>query len=175
MPASQSPSSSDVQAPQDDSQLRERVSAAFGKLVASAAELNAVSDELGKPISAIETALQKLNLGVSAWAEVDGHVDGNTGRFWDRSIGYAKVSGRWGIAIRTRTGDFEDVYEEAWRFSDAPRSYRLEALEELPALLEQLVKVTGKTASALKGKVAATKEVATVVGQLAPSARARRK
>lgn len=175
MPTSQSPPNSHSQSPPDDSQLRERVSVAFGKLVDSAAELNAVSDELAKPISAIETALQKLNLGVSAWAEVDGNVDGNTGRFWDRSIGYAKVSGKWGIAIRSRTGDFEDVYEEAWRFSDAPRSYRLEALGKLPELLDQLVKATGETASALKSKVAATKEVATVVGELAPSARARRK
>ena len=175
MATSQSSSASEPESPQVDSQLSERVSVVFGKLVASATELNAVSDELAKPISTIETALQKLNLGVSAWTEVDGHVDGNTGRFWDRSVGYAKVSGRWGIAIRTRTGDFEDVHEEAWRFGDAPRSYRLEALERLPELLEQLVKATGKAANALKSKVAATKEMATVLGQLAPSARARRK
>ena len=115
MPASQSVSGSPSNPPQQDSGLQERVSAAFEKLAASAAELNTVSDEVAKPISAIEATLQKLNLGVSAWVDFAGEgIDPRTGAFWDCSLGYAKVSGQWGIAIRTRSGNelYNDVAEE---------------------------------------------------------------
>lgn len=64
MPILPSVSGSPSTPTQHDSGLQERVSAAFDKLAESAAELNAVSDELGKPIPAIDAALQKLNLGV---------------------------------------------------------------------------------------------------------------
>ena len=57
---SNSPSQSSEE---QDAQLRERVSATFEKLAASAAELNAVSDEIAKPILAIDAALQKLKPG----------------------------------------------------------------------------------------------------------------
>ena len=153
--------------PQQDSGLQERVSAAFDKLAESAAELNAVSDELGKPIPAIDAALQKLNLGVSAWVEFDKRSDPEYERFWDRSIGYARVSGTWGIAIRSRNGFFDDFETDEWRFNDAPRSYRLEALDKLPELLEQLARVANETASELKRRLASTKQVAATISQMA--------
>ena len=52
MSVSQAPSSSPAQLPTSDPQLRDRVSGAFEKLASSASELNAVSDELAKPIAA---------------------------------------------------------------------------------------------------------------------------
>jgi methyl-accepting chemotaxis protein len=152
--------------------LRKRVSTAFEKLVASAAELNAVSDELAEPVSAIEAALQELNLGVSAWTQFAGKFDYDTGYFWDHSIGYAKVARTWSIAIRTRTGSAGEHEEnEIWRFNDAPRSYRIQALEKLPDLLDQLVKTSGETAAKLKAQVASAKQVAETMTQMAPSAR----
>lgn len=162
---------------QHDSGLQERVSAAFEKLAESAIELNAVSDEVAKPISAIDKTLQKLNLGVSAWVEFAGDIDHNTGSFWDYSLGYAKVSREWGIAIRTRRGnDFHnDVDEELWRFNDAPRSHRLDAMDKLPELLEQLAKTSGETAQALKSKVASAKQTAATIRQMASASPARRK
>ena len=47
-----------------------------------------------------DQALQKLNLGISAWVEfaVQHFEDGEF--MSARSIGYAKVAGTWGIAIR---------------------------------------------------------------------------
>ena len=175
MSASQSVSGSSSPPPQHDSGLQERVSAAVEKLAASAAELNVVSDELGKPIPAIDTALQGLNLGVSAWVEFERRSDPDYEFFSDRSIGYARVSGTWGIAIRTRSGTYDSYETEEWRFNDAPRSYRLEALDKLPELLEQLARVANDTASELKRKLVSTKQVATTISQMALASPARRK
>ena len=177
MSVSQPPSSSPAQLPTSDPQLRDRVSAAFEKLATSASELNTVSDELAKPIHSIEASLQILNLGVSAWVEVAGEVDDETLHFWDRSIGYGKVARTWGIAIRTRAGfiDDRDIREEAWRFNEAPRAYRVESLEKLPELLETLAETANKTATELKGKIALTKQVATTISKMASAPPARRK
>jgi len=82
MSVSQAPSSSPAQLPTSDPQLRDRVSGAFEKLASSASELNAVSDELAKPIRSIDATLQKLNLGVSAWVEVASQTDESTLRFY---------------------------------------------------------------------------------------------
>ena len=177
MPASKSVSDSAPRSSQHDP-LRERVSTAFENLVASAAELNAISDEIAKPIATIEATLKKLNLGVWAWAEFAGEEDFNSGSFWDRSIGYAKVSRVWGIAIRTRSGllgEGEHTDTETWRFNDAPRSYRIQALKKLPDLLEQLVDATCFTTAALKNQLAATNQVAETISRMAPSKPARRK
>ena len=177
MSISQPASSSPAQLPASDPQLRDRVSVAFEKLATSASELNAVSDELAKPIHSIDATLQQLNLGVSAWVEVAGEVDNETQYFWDRSIGYGKVSRTWGIAIRTRSGflDDQDFREEAWRFNEAPRAYRLESLEKLPELLEKLAETANKTAAELKSKINLTKHVATTISQMAAVGRPRKR
>ena len=171
MSSPDSPASSTL-SPQPE--LLGRVSLAFEELAATAANLNTVSDEIAQPISVIDAALQKLNLGVTAWLKVAGEVDPETGDFWDHSIGYAKVSRRWGIAIRARSGSlaYQQVDEETWRFSDAPRSHRLEALDKLPDLLVELVNVAGDTANALKNKLATTEQVAATIQQVASSTRA---
>lgn len=171
------PQPAPASSPPPPPELPERVSAAFGKLTATATKLNAVSDELARPISVIDEALQKLNLGVSAWVKVAGEFDHDTGEFWDHSVGYDKVSRRWGIAIRTRSGNefLQQGHVEEWRFNDAPRSNRLEALDQLPELLEELVKVASDTADALKNKLATTKQVATTIRQVASSTRPPRK
>ena len=178
MSVSQSLSGSPAQLPATDPQLRDRVSAAFEKLATSASELNAVSDELAKPIHSIDTTLQKLNLGVSAWVEVAGDDDQDSLRFWDRSIGYGKVARTWGLAIRSRAGFFDDpdeIKDEVWLFNEAPRTYRLESLEKLPELLEKLAETANKTASELKSKIALTRQVATTISKMASAAPARGK
>jgi hypothetical protein len=140
------------------------VGAAFQRLSESAAALNTISDELAKPIALIETALKKLNLGVSTWVEFAGSVDNVLGTFWDRSVGYAKVGGKWGIAIRTCRGDFGDEPDgEEWSFNDAPRAYRLEAVDKLPELLEQLVTEATETGEKLRAKIATTTQIANAI------------
>jgi hypothetical protein len=167
--ASKSPypstSASPSPAPQEPS-IDERVSDAFERLSASAAALNVVSDELSKPIAAIDSSLKTLNLGVTTWVEFAGHVDHDAGCFWERSMGYAKVSGKWGIAIRTKNGDFGNEPDaEYWPFSEAPRAYRLEAVDKLPELIEKLVAAADETADKLKEKISTTNQVARAIAQ----------
>ena len=181
MPASQSISDSASQSSQLDP-LRRRVSAAFERLVASAAELNAVSDQLAKPISAIEAALKRLNLGVTAWITFQSILH-DSEDYRDNHeyheiccIGYAKISQRWGLAIsHATTVDGEAVKQEEWPFSDAPRALRLEALEKLPELLEKLAESSSETATTLKKRIALTQQVADTIGRMAPSKPARGK
>ena len=164
-------------ASEHDAKLSARVSADFEKLVASAAALNAVSDEIAQPVLAINAALRKLNLGISAWVKVAGDEDLN-GNYWHRSVGYDKVSsGVWGIAIYYRAVDSDQVVrqEDEWLFNEAPRAYRLEALDKLPQLLGKLTRIADETADALRKKVATTKQVATAITTAASSVPVRRR
>ena len=156
--------------------LRDRVSAAFEKLTTSASKLNAVSDELARPIQNIDATLQRLNLGVSAWVEVAGDRDDETDRAWERSIGYSKVARTWGLTIRASAGIAgEYVHEEVWLFNEAPRAYRLESLEKLPELLEKLVETADKTAAELTSRIALAQQVAETINQMSSAPPARRK
>ena len=94
MSTSQSTPHSPPKSPQQDEPVTARVTAAFGKLVVSAAELNVASDELARPISDIDTALQKLNLGVSAWVKVAGGQDDRCEWFL-RTLAWVRESIRW--------------------------------------------------------------------------------
>ena len=178
MPASQSTSDSASRSSQPK-RVRERVSAAFEKLAASAAELNAASDEIAGPVSAIEAALKKLNLGMSAWTPFRSILlesDDNYEYHETCCVGYAKISQKWGIAIcHTNNVDGEAVDEKEWQFNDAPRELRLEALEKLPELLEKLAETADTTATEIRQRIALTQEVAEAIGQIAPSKPAGRK
>ena len=178
MPASQSASDSSSQSPKPEPVL-ERVSVAFEKLAASAAELNAASDEIARPVSAIEAALQRLNLGVPAWTtfrSIPHYSDDNHEYYEICYVGYAKVSQKWGLAIcHTNSVDGETVSEQEWRFNDAPRELRLEALEKLPELLETLANTADSTAAELRQRIVLTRQVADTIGRMSPSKPARRK
>ncbi len=178
MPTSPSVSDSTSQTSQRD--LRKRVSVAFEQLVASAAELNAASDELAEPISSIDEALRKLNLGVSAWIRfrsISYDIENRYEYSESSYLGYAKVSQQWGLAIRSEAtiDGLPQEEEEVWRFSDAPRAYRLEAMEKLPELLDKLAETSGKTAARLRKTITLTKQVAETINRMAPSRPARRK
>ena len=139
-------------------------------LTSAAAELNAVSDELANPICEIDSALQKLNLGVSVWVPFDSRRDDENEYSWECALGYGKVSREWGLAIRTVAGyDYDSPSLEEWQFADAPRSYRLRSIDKIPELLEKLTEAARKTTGELKRKVALAEQVATSVSQLASS------
>lgn len=123
--------------------LTERVQFSFKQLSAAAVSLNNRSDQLGKSISRLDSAIQKLSIGVSAWVKFDEWSSENGLQFATEEIGYAKVSSRWGVAIRTMSGhegaDDYDSYEE-WLFNDAPRAMRVKAVSKIPDLFEELTK-----------------------------------
>jgi hypothetical protein len=73
----------------------------------------------------------------------------NQGGYWGRDVGYAKIAGNGALRFAL--------------FADAPRAYRIEALDKLPDLLEQLIKNTDKTAKKLQEKTAESKELASAL------------
>jgi methyl-accepting chemotaxis protein len=143
----------------------------FKQLSAAAAELNAASDELSKPMSVCEAALKKLNLGISAWVELSGADSG--GYWWDRGLGYAQLKDRWGIALRMREGHVSDEVQdtvEMWPFNDAPRWMRIEAVAKLPDLLEALLKQAEDTTRHIKKKIAMVNELIAAITTIAEDA-----
>src|SRR6266487_2710044 len=126
------------------------------RLEAAAAKLNAASDELSKPVVALNAVLKRLNVGVPAWYKYDGYFEENSTEYSKAEIGYAKVSGEWGICLREVSGFADDPtveQEERWQFDDAPRKMRLKAIDHLGDLLCALVTEADTTAEQLLAKV----------------------
>lgn len=119
------------------------VSSALKDLSRSAVALNSAATQLAKTIEVLDAALKKLNLGISSWVEVafDSSLDE---RFWrSERLGYAKIAGKWGLALRVVSGDelappeaSETVNE--WSFAEASRELRIKAIEHLPRLIAKL-------------------------------------
>jgi len=145
--------------------LADRVQASYLQLSAVASDLNAISDELGKSVSEIDAALKKLNLGISVWVEIRSWT-GDDLDYYRENVGYAKVDGKWGIALTTVSGnhnnpDQDDV--EQWLFNDGPRKLRLDAIEKLPEVLKNLSEEAIRTTDKIKARLAEAKEVAAAV------------
>ena len=126
-----------------------------------------ISGELAKPIVALEQALQQLNLGVACWTQITGGNDEI--EHWSHDLGYARVRGRWCLAVRNAQGqhvnpDRDEI--EIWPFNEAPLYRRINAVDKLPDLIESLVDATNATATRLRKKVAPTQELATAVSAL---------
>lgn len=152
---------------EQDSVPPNTVATSFLKLRAVAQELNRVSDELGTFITELEGVLKDLQLGVPTWVKVSGEVDHESESFWFREIGYARVGAKWGLAVRTRSGDYTDPATEEceqWLFNDAPRALRIEAVDKLPELLEGMIKEASSTAQKIKSKIGRVQQVVTEVG-----------
>jgi hypothetical protein len=149
----------------NDGSLAERVQSSYLQLSAVASDLNTVSDELGKSIAEIDAALKKLSLGISVWVEIT-RWEGDELDYYTQDIGYAKVGGKWGVALRTVSGnhnypDRDDV--EQWLFNDGPRKLRLAAIEKLPELLKKLSEEAVETTKKIKDRLAEAQEVAAAV------------
>ncbi len=146
--------------PSNEGTLSERVQTAFQKLSLAATALNLVSDELGRSVAELDGLLKGLNLGIASWVSVNRWGDDEGGYTIDE-IGYDKVSGKWGVALRQRCGDTMDPEEsvETWLFNDAPRSPRLEAVGKIPELLEKLSNEADETSKEVAKRLTAAKEV----------------
>src|SRR5438034_7677341 len=149
-----------------ESPTPEQVAASFQKLETSAAKLNKVSDQLGESIAALDAALKRLNLGVPAWTKIAGAFDPNDSSYWSHDLGYAKVGGKWGVALRTVHGDAGDPESERverWLFNDAPRAMRLAAIDYIPALFDELVKAAEVIAEQTQDKIGSVQRVVSAV------------
>lgn len=139
--------------------LAERVQASYLQLSAVASDLNSVSDQLGKSIAEVDDALKKLNLGVSVWVTIEGNEDPPF--YWREDLGYSKLDGKWGIALRTVKGNYAEDEErvEAWLFNDAPRPLRLSAISKLPELLKELSEEAVETTKKIKNGLKEAEQV----------------
>jgi hypothetical protein len=143
----------------------DNVVTSFKQLEAAADRLNTISDDLTAPINKLDLAFKDLNLGVPTWVEMEGDIDEN-GLYWSREVGYAKVRGKWGIALRTRDGDASDPDSESiekWPFSEGPRTLRLKAIDFLPDLIDAMVNEAKQTSEKIKGKIGRAAEIAEAV------------
>jgi len=150
--------------------LSERVQKSFQQLAVRAANLNTVSDELGKSIEELDAALKKLNLGVTAWVTFARGGD-ESGEYWStRELGYSKISNRWGIALRTCSGEYsypERDSEETWPFNDAPRWMRIEGINHIPELIDELGEEAEKTTQRIREKVGEAQQLAATINAVA--------
>jgi hypothetical protein len=153
-------------ASKEDGSFSERVSSSYRQLSLAASHLNLVSDELGKSISVLDAALKKLNLGISTWSRLDRWEDA-FGNYSTRYLGYAKVNNRWGIALRTVAGNNtqpEEATVEEWLFNEAPRSLRIEAVEKLPDLFDNLIKEADLAIRKVKAQSLSARQLAAALG-----------
>ena len=96
--------------------IADRVIAFYDELSAVAADVNVASDLFGRSVEMLDAALKKLNLGISTWVPVTSSHDVNHD-FWVHKIGYAKIGGKWGVAIQTIEGNegyLEKDKREEW-------------------------------------------------------------
>jgi hypothetical protein len=145
-----------------DQTRSERLASAYKRLVASAEVLSSATDEFSKPIAQLDEALRKLDLGLLTWETVASGQDDEY-NWWQRDVGYARIDHKWGLAIRKLNGNHgypDDDRQEQWLYNEAPRSYRIEALDKLPDLLEQLIKNADKTAKKLREKAVEAHDLA---------------
>jgi hypothetical protein len=151
----------------DPKALSERVASSYTKLAHAAKNLNIVSDELGKYVAFIDAALKVLNLGITVWERIRGGGDQyDPDAFWQEDLGYAKIGGKWGVALRKVEGTYRDpdqADEEQWLYSDAPRYLRLSGIEKLPELLEKLSNEATASTDQIQAKLGDVEAIAAVL------------
>jgi hypothetical protein len=156
--------------PSENDSVIARVQSSYKQLAEVAADLNTVSDSLGQMIGDLDSALKKLNLGITVWVRVHGNVDEVSMNYWSEDIGYAKCGGKWGIALRKVDGNYNnpDLAEiESWLFNDGPRKLRLDSIEFIPELLETLNEHAVNTIKQVIEKLKATEELVKAVKEAA--------
>jgi hypothetical protein len=142
------------------SEKLEKIKQSAQKLPPAAAKLNSATDELGKAIANLDGVLKKFNLGIPTWVTFGEGPGMPDEHYWAEEIGYSKINGKWGIAIRTISGDLrfpDDERVEQWLFNDAPRLLRMHSVAKIPELLEAIAEAAAKMTAAISEK---TEEVA---------------
>jgi hypothetical protein len=146
--------------------LLSKVSSSFEDLKVAARHVNHISDQLGKWVCRLDASVKELNLGIVAWVTIAGGDEpDDNGDWWIRELGYAKVNSKWGIALQERSGNAytSQGYFDAWLFNDAPRDLRVQAIEHIPALLNELTRVANETAKKLQGKIEYAQKLAEAI------------
>jgi hypothetical protein len=147
----------------------EKFQTRFEVLSEVASSLNTASDEMTKVVGVLDDALRKLNIGLTVWVTYT--FGGEEGPAYDlHQIGYTKLNGKWGIALRRIWGNEQydsENQEGPWIFSDAPRNMRLHGVDKLSELIEELGKEGFNTARKVQEKTKQVRELAEVIEKIA--------
>jgi hypothetical protein len=152
-----------------------KVQTHFKALSEASPSLNAASDELTKSIALLDDSLKKLNIGLSAWVSfrfLD--VDERGDRYDVDQIGYCKVNGTWGIALRHIWGEESSDWhneEGPWLFHDASREMRLYSVDKIPDVIEALAKEAVTTTKKIEEKTREVRDLAAAIGSIATEAK----
>jgi len=128
----------------------------LSSLEGTARRLNESSDSINEILETVESRLVGAGIGIEVWcrtpiSSVEGEKGGGSESRWtEQRLGFAKVAGRWSLAVKTLEvefglfeGDSSAPYEakhrkgDISRLLDASRETRIRAL----SLLEQLAKL----------------------------------
>lgn len=132
-------------------------------------KLSEATDELSRELERVESRLNQLNVGVTAWlpnllcTTSMGHTDGCVQKEAYR-FGYAKGNRGWGFYVKKVLITYSSLEDTApyttdelrHHLADAPRKVRVEALPLLGDLIEALAE---KAKTFLEGIKAARKQV----------------
>jgi hypothetical protein len=149
--------------------VSETVAEFYRELAATATTLNTASDELGKSISALDSALKKLNLGITTWMPIGGN-ETSDGSYDIVYLGYAKIKGTWGIALSLVSGHNsmpEPHEDESWLFNDAPRALRVNGVDQLQELFKKLISEVNDTTAKIQDKTQRARNIANAVNVVA--------
>ena len=159
---------------QEHDSLVERVDSLLPSLAATAVNLNKASKSLSELIQRIDGALQRLNLGVTAWTVVskgDSGIDSS----WSEGLGYGRTGRKsWGLMLRKVEQNFLSLAPEQcdeWPFNEAPRELRIRAVEHIPNLLKKLDEASQEMVKNLSASIEGT---AAIVGALEQAPRPQR-
>jgi hypothetical protein len=143
----------------------------FQNLSEIASALNTASDHLTRSVAVLDEALKRLNIGLAVWVNFAiREVDVNEPMLYDiDQIGYYKVNGTWGLAIRHIWGDEGADWEKEegpWLFNDASRELRVRAVDKIPEVITELTKVTLQTTKRVQEKTEKVVELAEAITQV---------
>jgi hypothetical protein len=141
------------------------VQASLRKLSSLSKNLNEASDALTAELNSVETALNKLKLGVSAWVQIRTEELGS-GETGISSLGYYKLGGKWGLVLYQYLDGMQDDSDDGViPLREAPRDLRIEAAEKLDDLLEKLAEQASKTTDRVARTAAQAKEIASALSK----------
>jgi prefoldin subunit 5 len=151
----------------------------FQALSAVASSLNAASDEFTQVIGALDEALKKLNIGLTVWVIFGDRGDENDPAQYNcDQIGYCKVDGKWGIALRHIWGhEGFDAHNEdgPWLFKDGPREMRLRSVDKIPDLIKALSEEASSTTKRIQEKTKEVRELAGAITSVTTEAKVKAK
>jgi hypothetical protein len=145
------------------------VRSSFERLSKTAISLNKASDRLNQAILQLNESLKKLNLGISSWVSFYVYEEGP---FSDvHELGYGKVKGTWGIAIKKTLEDVtqpegNQIEETEWQFSEAPRDMRIQAIPHLHKVIDKLNEDAEKTTQVITEKTVDAEQLAKAISSI---------